>query len=157
MSVDVTPLFEPLKVRDKEFRNRIVMPPMVANRGVATPDGVEWYGQHAKGGVALVIVEATAVNRFGEELTVDSLKALVDAIHDGGALAAIQLFPVTFDFPRAGPDPVPDEVDREDPACCSQLSIAPSPRLGGAGRAQFYPRRQEGNAIEHVLDPQCGV
>ena len=95
MSINVTPLFQPLKVRGKELRNRIVMPPMVVLRGLTTPEGVAWYGRRARGGVGLVIVEATAVNRFGSELTAENLKPLVGAIHEGGALAAIQLFPVT--------------------------------------------------------------
>lgn len=89
-------MFEPLTVRGKVFKNRIVMPPMVVNRGVTTPEGIAWYGRHAAGGPALVIVEATGVARFGGELTAANLKPLVDAIHAGGALAAIQLFPWVF-------------------------------------------------------------
>jgi len=109
MSVDVTPLFRPLKIRDKELPNRIVMPPMAVLRGLTTREGMNWYGRHARGGVGLVIVEATAVNRFGSELTAGNLKPLVDAIHDGGALAAIQLFPVTI-----GRSVSPAEVDRSE-------------------------------------------
>jgi len=93
--MDVSPLFRPLVVRNKTLRNRVVMPPMVVLRGLTTPEGIEWYGQHARGGVGLAIVEATAVNRFGTELTAENMKPLVDAIHEGGALAAIQLFPET--------------------------------------------------------------
>ena len=109
MSVDVTPLFRPLKIKEKELPNRIVMPPMLVLRGLTTPGGVDWYGGHARGGVGLVIVEATAVNRFGSELTAENLKPLVDAIHEGGALAAIQLFPVTL-----GRSVSPAEVDRSE-------------------------------------------
>jgi len=90
---DVTPLFKPIQVKNKTFRNRIVMPPMVINRGINTPEGYQWYGQRASGGVALVIVEATNVIEFGSELTVENLKPLVEGIHDGGALSTIQLFP----------------------------------------------------------------
>jgi len=96
MAMDTSRLFEPLAVKGRTLRNRIVMPPMVVLRGLATPDGVEWYGRRARGGVALVIVEATAVNRLGSELTAKTLRPLVDAIHAGGALAAIQLFPIAF-------------------------------------------------------------
>ena len=109
MSPDVSSLFEPLTVKDKVFANRIVMPPMVALRGLTTPEGVEWYGEHARGGVAAVIVEATAVGRFGSELTAENLAPLVDAIHSGGALAAIQLFPVA-----RGRDVDPHTVDRDE-------------------------------------------
>lgn len=86
-------MFLPLRVRRWEFRNRIVMPPMVTCRSLTAPEGVAWYGQHAAGGVALVIVEATGVPRFGSDLTVSTLQPLVEAVHGKGALIAIQLFP----------------------------------------------------------------
>ena len=114
MSIDVSPLFRSLTVKGKTLRNRVVMPPMVSNRKLTDEDAVTWYGERARGGVGLIIVEATAVNRFGSELTQETLKPLVDAIHDGGALAAIQLFPVTFDFPPTAEPPTPMTVDRTD-------------------------------------------
>jgi 2,4-dienoyl-CoA reductase-like NADH-dependent reductase (Old Yellow Enzyme family) len=100
---DAMPLFVPLQVGrrnlfHKTLRNRIVMPPMVVNRGLATPEGREWYGRRARGGVGLVIVEATNVISLGDAgtrstLTAENLRPLAAAIHTGGALAAIQLFP----------------------------------------------------------------
>jgi 2,4-dienoyl-CoA reductase-like NADH-dependent reductase (Old Yellow Enzyme family) len=87
------PLFTPLQVKTKTLRNRIVMPPMVVNRGIHTPEGWEWYARHARGGVGLVIVEAADSIRFGSEYTVENLAPLVEGIHQGGALAAIQIFP----------------------------------------------------------------
>lgn len=111
-------LFTPLTVRGKVFRNRVVMAPTVSHRGIVTPEGLEWYGGFAQGGAALVIIEATPVYRFDSELnahrftgdvltdrgmtieglemkklTVDRLGRLADAIHAGGALAAVQLYP----------------------------------------------------------------
>jgi NADPH2 dehydrogenase len=91
--LDVSPLFAPLPVRGKMLRNRIAMPPMVVNRGIGTRASCDWYGRHAQGGVGLVIVEATDVVRFGVDLDVAPLRALAEAIHAGGALAAIQVFP----------------------------------------------------------------
>lgn len=105
--VDTSLLFEPLEIRGKRLRNRIVMPPMVVNRGIDTPAGVAWYGAHARGGVALVIVEATGVDGFAAQHTPDTLRSLVDAIHEGGALAAIQLFPGS-----RGQRVAPAELDR---------------------------------------------
>lgn len=87
-------LFETLTIRQWTLRNRVVMPPMVTVREIVGADGLEWYSQHAAGGPGLVIIEATAVPRFGQDLTVETLIPLVDAIHTKGALAAIQLFPV---------------------------------------------------------------
>jgi 2,4-dienoyl-CoA reductase-like NADH-dependent reductase (Old Yellow Enzyme family) len=93
MTPDKSLLFQPLQIGPKTLRNRIVMPPMVVNRNLAGADGREWYGRRASGGVGLVIVEATNVGDLGARLTAESLRPLVDAIHQGGALAAIQLFP----------------------------------------------------------------
>lgn len=111
MDVDVDLLFQPLNVRGKVLRNRIVMPPMVVLRGLTTPDGVEWYGRRARGGAALIIVEATSVQRFGSELTGENLKPLVNGIHDGGALASIQLFPQAFRQSISPSDLDPHEID----------------------------------------------
>ena len=87
------PLFQPLQIKNITFRNRIVMPPMVVNRGIHQPAGWDWYARHARGGVSLVIVEAADSVLFGKEYTVENLKPLVEGIHQGGALAAIQIFP----------------------------------------------------------------
>lgn len=90
---DVASLFEPLQVRHKTLRNRIVMPPMVVNRGLTTPEAQKWYGRHAAGGAGLVIVEASNSVLFGTEFTAENLRPLAEAIHRGGAWAAIQIFP----------------------------------------------------------------
>ena len=99
--MDVAPLFRTLRIKDKVLPNRIVLPPMVVNRGLVTPEAAAWYGRRARGGAGLIIVEATAVNRFGSDLTAERLRPLVSAIHDGGALAAIQLFPVARGRPAS--------------------------------------------------------
>jgi 2,4-dienoyl-CoA reductase-like NADH-dependent reductase (Old Yellow Enzyme family) len=93
MTNHIAPLFSPLQVKHRTLRNRIVLPPMVVNRGLTTPEACRWYGERAAGGVSLAIVEASDIIRFGSEFTAENLRPLVDAIHEGGALAAIQLFP----------------------------------------------------------------
>jgi 2,4-dienoyl-CoA reductase-like NADH-dependent reductase (Old Yellow Enzyme family) len=102
-------LFEPLIVQNKVMRNRIVMPPMVVNRGITTPEGREWYARRARGGVAMVIIEASDVVRFGTEFTTQNLRPLVDAIHAESALAAIQLFPGI-----RGEKVLPDQLAMDD-------------------------------------------
>ena len=111
MGLDVAPLFEPLQVKGHTLPNRIVMPPMVTVRDIVGPDGIEWYGERAAAGIGLVIVEAVAINRFGEELTPAKLSRLVGAIHDGGALAAVQLFPVTFGRQVSPAEVTTDEIN----------------------------------------------
>jgi 2,4-dienoyl-CoA reductase-like NADH-dependent reductase (Old Yellow Enzyme family) len=88
----VAPLFEPLVIRGWTLRNRIVMPPMVSHRDITQPEGIRWYARRARGGVGLIIVEATPIQRFGIDLTAENLRPLVDAVHDAGALIAVQLF-----------------------------------------------------------------
>lgn len=100
-------LFKPLDIRSFRLRNRIVMPAMATNRDIAADEGVSWYREHAAGGVALVIVEATCVERFGQGLTAERLRPLCSAVHDAGALIAIQLFPVMF-----GSGVTPADLDR---------------------------------------------
>lgn len=61
-------LLSPLTLRGVTFRNRIVMSPMcqyVAEEGLASDWHLVHLGSRAVGGVALVMVEATAVTRDG--------------------------------------------------------------------------------------------
>ncbi|MHC4562796.1 MAG: oxidoreductase [Planctomycetota bacterium] len=89
-------LFSPLSIGSLELRNRVVVPPMVQLRSITSADGLGWYRRLAGGGAGLVIVEATGVPRFGDDLTVESLRPLVEAVHGEGAAIAIQLFPILF-------------------------------------------------------------
>jgi len=89
-------LFAPLAIGKCHLPNRIVVPPLVQVRPIASPEGVAWYRRLASGGAGLVIAEATGVPRFGRDLTADSLRPVVEAIHAAGAAAAIQLFPIVF-------------------------------------------------------------
>ena len=63
-----TLLFSPLRIRNVELKNRIVVPPMlqyVAERGFPTPWHLSNAGKFAAGGAGLVIVESTKVERRG--------------------------------------------------------------------------------------------
>lgn len=109
---EIAPLFAPLQVKHKTLRNRIVCPPMVVNRGLTTAEACAWYGERAAGGVSLVIVEATNSYLFGDELTGANLRPLADAIHAGGALAAIQVFPFRRGQTTAPADLAPEDIQR---------------------------------------------
>ncbi len=91
--LDPKPLFEPLQIGHKRLRNRIVMPPMVVNRGITTPEGLQWYGRRARGGAGLIIVQSTRAGDLNLEFSAENLRPLVREIHKGGALAALQLYP----------------------------------------------------------------
>jgi NADPH2 dehydrogenase len=142
-------LFQPLQIKGKTFRNRIVMPPMVANRGIHQTAGWEWYARHARGGVALVIVEAADSVLFGKEYTVENLKPLVEGIHQGGALAAIQLFPGV-----RGQKTVPADLSLDDiHSLLEQYRIAAEVCLA-AGFDGLEPHGAHGFLLNQFFSPE---
>lgn len=99
-------LFEPITLRDVEFRNRLWVSPMCQYSSDALDGAVtDWHRVHypgfARGGAGLVIVEATAVvpegrisprdlGIWGDE-HVPPLAEIVSRMHAMGGKAAIQL------------------------------------------------------------------
>ncbi|MDR3570320.1 MAG: NADH:flavin oxidoreductase/NADH oxidase [Syntrophobacteraceae bacterium] len=97
-------LFEPLKIREIEFRNRIFVSPMCqysSNEGMPTDWHLVHLGSRAVGGAALVMVEATAVSPAGRISPFDSgmwskahalaFKRIAAFLKDQGAAPGIQL------------------------------------------------------------------
>jgi 2,4-dienoyl-CoA reductase-like NADH-dependent reductase (Old Yellow Enzyme family)/thioredoxin reductase len=98
-------IFEPIQVGSLRLKNRIVMGPMgtgfADSSHIPTPDSAAYYAERAKGGVALIIAEHTISQPVGlwgphaaeiwSEQAVLGWKEVVDAIHENGALAAIQI------------------------------------------------------------------
>ena len=100
----MTALFTPFTLKSVTLRNRIAVPPMCQYSAV---DGVtnDWHRAHyasiARGGVGLVIVEATAVTPEGRitpgcaglwnDEQVAGMAAIAAAIKDAGAVAGIQI------------------------------------------------------------------
>jgi 2,4-dienoyl-CoA reductase-like NADH-dependent reductase (Old Yellow Enzyme family) len=97
-------LLSPLTIRGVNFRNRIVMSPMcqyIAKEGLADDWHLVHLGSRAAGGVALVMVEATAVTRDGRithgdlgiwsDQHVEPLARIARFVHSQGAVAGIQL------------------------------------------------------------------
>lgn len=102
--VPETDLLSPLTIRGVTLRNRIVMSPMcqyVAKDGMADDWHLVHLGSRAAGGVALAIVEATAVTADGRithgdlgiwsDAHVEPLARIVRFVHSQGAVAGIQL------------------------------------------------------------------
>ncbi|KAF2070347.1 hypothetical protein CYY_008334 [Polysphondylium violaceum] len=97
-------LFKPLKIKDMELKNRIVVSPMCQ---YSSQDGFmnDWHLAHlssfARGGAGLVIFEATAVNPEGRISYADSglwkddhiapLKRINNLIHSLGSKSGIQI------------------------------------------------------------------
>ncbi len=98
-------LFDPIKIKNLEIKNRAVMPPMCmysANEeGFVNDFHLVHYGTRAIGGVGLIIQEATAITPNGRISIHDlgiwsddhmpGLKRIAKVIHDNGAIAGIQI------------------------------------------------------------------
>jgi 2,4-dienoyl-CoA reductase-like NADH-dependent reductase (Old Yellow Enzyme family) len=97
-------LFEKLRIRGVETRNRIVVSPMCqysAQDGRVTDWHLVHLGKFAQGGAGIVFVEATAVEARGrithgdtgiwDDAHVPGLQRIADFVRSQGALPAIQL------------------------------------------------------------------
>eukprot|EP01116_Phalansterium_solitarium_P001353 TRINITY_DN11154_c0_g1_i1.p1 TRINITY_DN11154_c0_g1~~TRINITY_DN11154_c0_g1_i1.p1 ORF type:complete len:426 (-),score=87.13 TRINITY_DN11154_c0_g1_i1:214-1434(-) len=97
-------LFQPLKLRGVELKNRVALSPLCqysSTDGNWTDYHLAHLGSFARGGVALVITEATAVVPEGRitpyctglwnDEQADQLTRIVDYLHAFGALACVQL------------------------------------------------------------------
>jgi len=98
-------VFDSIKMKDLELKNRIVMPPMCQyssdNQGFVKDFHLVHYASRAIGGAGLIIIEATAVEPRGRisdrdlglwsDSHVEGLKKIVDACKRQGAKVGIQL------------------------------------------------------------------
>jgi len=97
-------LFSPIKIKNIEFKNRLVVSPMCeysSQDGFASDWHLVHLGSRAIGGAALVITEATAVSSEGritegdlgiyKDEHIAKLKQVTDFIHRHDSVAGIQL------------------------------------------------------------------
>ena len=97
-------LFSPIKIKNIEFKNRLVVSPMCeysSEDGFANTWHLVHLGSRAVGGAALIITEASAVSPEGrisygdlgiyKDEHIEKLKEITDFIHAHGAVAGIQL------------------------------------------------------------------
>ena len=95
---------DPFKLREIEFKNRIVVSPMCeysAKEGHPQPWHMVHLGSRAVGGAALVFTEATAVQDIGrisaqdagiyEDAHIASWRPIAEFIRANGAIAGMQL------------------------------------------------------------------
>ncbi|MCL1892687.1 MAG: NADH:flavin oxidoreductase [Holophagaceae bacterium] len=100
----MTKISEPIQIKSLQLKNRIVMAPIVTGLAIdnrVTEACIRWYEAPVRAGVALVVLEASAVdsmglivpNQFGiwDDSFIAGLKQLVDSIHRNGAKVIIQL------------------------------------------------------------------
>lgn len=138
-------LTSPTRIGNMELRNRMVMAPMVTNYayedGSVTGRLRAYHEERAKGGVGLIIVEASYVHSSGKgfqnevgmcsDKHIPGLRSLADVVHVHGAKIAIQLYhggrQTTSNVtgqPIVAPSPIPDPTKGETPKELSKDEIA---------------------------------
>lgn len=140
--LDFKRLFTPQRLGKLELPNRIIMSPMVTL--FATSDGrvsekmIRYYAERARGGVGLIVVEATYPCLYRtpgrlyiyDDGFIPGLKRLTKAVHEQGSKVAVQL------------NPSRGREDHENPVSASDV---PSP--GGGPR----PRPLTKEEIERII------
>lgn len=155
-------LLEPTTLGRLRLRNRMVMAPMEvdygSDQGLVTPRTIAHYQERARGGVGLVIVEATCVeSKAGRlsphQLVIDSdaavppFQRLVRAVQAQGAAIVLQLnhagrktTSLVTGHPPVAPSPIvnqfgetPRELSREEIAQLVELYAAAAARAAAAG------------------------
>lgn len=136
-------LFSPIKIGTMELKNRIILPALhlgYTPQGLVNDRIIEFYRERALGGTALLIVGGAYVDKLGTGgpgfLTVDNdsciegFRQLVEAIHQGGAKAALQLFHAgrytnsrSSGSQSLAPSPVASKMTREVPKEMTQDDI----------------------------------
>lgn len=155
-------LFAPIQIGPMELKNRIVMPPMSTNfadpryPGFISERHKAYYGERARGGAGLIILESTNVNplsssrRFGLSIHNDEfisgLKELGNLIKEYGARSAIQL----NHGGRIGPMKVDFDGNPDKSTSMEGLYFAASPLphpMTGAVAKELRPDQLEEIAI----------
>jgi len=137
MTQEFEKLLSPGNIGRMTLKNRIVVPPMMRNwgtiDGAVSQQSIDHFASLAKGGVGLIITEATFVNPGGRgwyqqlgishDRFIPGLARLVEAIHDGGCKVAAQVHhagrqtnSTVLGMPPVAPSPVPipgQETPRE--------------------------------------------
>ena len=99
-------LYQEFTLKNHRLRNAIVFPPMVCfnwsdEKGLVSKDHLDHYERIAKGGVGLIVVEATAIDPNGRlhasqlgiwnEEQVDGLQKIAKIIRDHGGKSLLQI------------------------------------------------------------------
>jgi 2,4-dienoyl-CoA reductase-like NADH-dependent reductase (Old Yellow Enzyme family) len=104
MSAKPSLLSKPGKIGTMKLKNRLVIPAMCTNytyQGHFTDQAVHYYGLRAKGGAALIIIEASAIDypvgrsvlncACSDDRFIPTMKKLTDEIHQYDAKVALQI------------------------------------------------------------------
>lgn len=154
-------LFEPGSIGTMTLKNRLIMPPISTNLagedGTVSEELLGYYAERAQGGVGLITVEniciayplarhGAAQPRIDDDAFIPGLRRLTDAIHQGGAKAAVELAHPGLNAVRryiegetpVGPSAVPRSGDGLVPRALSHQEVvkAIADYVEGARRAR---------------------
>src|SRR3990170_4644718 len=89
-------LFEPVRIRGMELKNRVIMPAMHLNLGFLGKRAVAFYEERAKGGVGCITTDwvAPSARDRMRALTTGEIKVIIGDL----ALAAVKIQEAGFDF-----------------------------------------------------------
>lgn len=153
----MTTLFDPIKMGNRQLKNRIFMAPLT--RGRAGSDGVpdtlmaEYYRQRASAG--LIIAEATAISADGRgwlnspglynDIQQAGWQQVADAVHSTGGTIFVQLW-------HMGAAVHPDFIDGATPVSSSAVQLTgqlPTPK--GRDREFVTPRELTTHEIDNQV------
>jgi len=96
-------LFQPIKIRGLELKNRIKLPGMAAcvhDKGFVTDRMIDYLAARAAGGCGLITTEGTSIHaptapegilNISEDKFIPGMKSLTDAIHANGSKACLMM------------------------------------------------------------------
>lgn len=137
-------LFKPGRIGTMRLKNRFVMPPMVRDyadaNGLVTKRYVDHIARIAKGGVGMMILEASFISKEGRgfanqlgihtDKTIPGLKKLARAAHASGAKIGVQIYHAgrqtsskTTGAKPVAPSPVADPTVNEAPKTLTKKEI----------------------------------
>ncbi|NLJ79596.1 MAG: NADH:flavin oxidoreductase/NADH oxidase [Firmicutes bacterium] len=170
-------MFRPAKIKEVDFRNRIVMPAMCQYTATEEGCATDWhflhYGTRAVGGVGLIILEATAVEARGRLSTndlgiyadrhVEGLRKIVQLCQRYNAAVGIQIAhagrkgceprlvaPSALPYPDK---PTPRELSQEEIGEIVKLWKAGAGRAREAGFDLLQIHAAHGYLIHEFLSP----
>ena len=155
-------LFDKLKIRDVELRNRIVVSPMCqysARDGEVTDWHLVHLGKFAQGGAGIVFVEATAVEKRGrithgdtgiwDDSHISGLSRISKFIKSQGAIPAIQLAHAGRKASANRPWEGDDHIPADDPRAWEPIAPSAVPYGGGLARMPRAMTRDDIARVQH--------
>jgi len=179
-------MFRPAHLGNLILKNRVVLAAtsteLADADGFVTDELIEFYGERARGGTGLLIVEATYVEQEGKRLRfntmlhddcfVPGMRKLVEAVHAGGAKIALQIAhggresraeisgsiplapsPLASQFTGVGDPAIPKQLTKTEIVRITQRFVEAARRAYDAGFDAIELHGAHGYLISQFLSP----